>query len=200
MDKQKWLQDAIDKIEKMSPDELHRSMFGYTKEEYEKYEHEHFLDDLQLAKEYFKTKEYYSLEYAAYHPEEKINFFDQTMFLRVFYNKGTRIGVEDMHESTTVYDGIKMDTIHGQGSCTTLCAYEPKETDIHHNVLDYENNHVKYVVQEGTEKEMSASTDNLSTHVSIRHSNGLFSMSKEEFKTFRDILNMIKLEDEQDGW
>ena len=198
MKTEKWLKDALEKIENMTPEEIHLSLFGYTKEEYEQYEKEHFQEDLDKAKEYFNTNEHYSLEHAAYHPEDKIDFHDESMFLRVFYNKGTRVGVEDMYESTTVYEGISKTTIHGQGSYTKLSKYVPKDGDIHHKVLNHDTNHVKYVVCEDTDKELSVSTDDLSTHVSIRHSNGLFSMSKEDFRNFREIINMIKLDSNEE--
>jgi len=200
MDLQKWLNEALEKMENMSPEEIQHSIYGYTQEEFEKYEKEDFVSDFLKVKQYFETNDHYSFEHAAYHPEDKIDFIDEKMFIRVFNNKGNKIGIDDMHESTTVYEGIRKNTFHGQGSCTNLSKYTPKDGDIHHKVLDYDTNHVKYVAGEGTDAELSVSTDDLSTHVSIRHHNGLFSMSKEEFKTFRDILNMVKLDVDKDGW
>lgn len=112
------VQEAIAKLEKMSSEEFHFSVFGFSKEEYEVYIKNDFRKDIQSIKEHINKNGHSCRAY-----QDKIEGVNWRMFCRAFSEKS-----ENFEEDTecyfasinSSYDGLNMNIVNGQGTITTF--------------------------------------------------------------------------------
>lgn len=112
------VQEAIAKLENMSSEEFHFSLFGFSKEEYEAYMKKDFKKNIESIKEYINKSEYSCRAY-----KDKIEGVNWRMFCRAFSEKSENIEEDkDSYFSSfnTSYDGLNMNVINGQGTLTTF--------------------------------------------------------------------------------
>lgn len=80
------VQEAIAKLEKMSSEEFHFSVFGFSEEEYKTYIKRSFKKDMQSIKEHISKKGYDCRAY-----EDKVKRVDWAKFFKAFMIKSKNI-------------------------------------------------------------------------------------------------------------
>lgn len=112
------VQEAINKLEKMSSEEFHFSLFGFSKEEYEAYIKNDFKQNMESIKQYINQNGYGCRAY-----KDKIEGVNWRMFCRAFSERSETIEEDtECHfpTSNSSYDGLNMNVVNGQGTITSF--------------------------------------------------------------------------------
>lgn len=112
------VQEAIAKLENMSSEEFHFSIFGFSKEDYEAYIKNDFKKDIESIKWYINKSGYGCRAY-----EDKVEGVQWRKFCRAFSERSENVEEDNEHyfsSFNTSYAGLNMNVVNGQGTITTF--------------------------------------------------------------------------------
>lgn len=123
------LDKTLDNIAKMSPDEFHLSFFGFTLEQEEAYDEEAFSKDIEYLKGFMVDGVYVFEPKYDNLPEPEMSklFWNYISKHSRSYEGDNEIWPEYIQELPKF--GIRISTIHGQGSVTTVEMFDFKSVE-----------------------------------------------------------------------